>query len=139
MTILDPANSNPSTLFGYLTDLSIVVNNNVKPTKAVSVLGAFDAVAGQFDITGKVTAYFSDVAAVAAVRNNSDVTFDLIFARDNLGFAWDVPLIALGGGMTEVVQDTEVKVPLDMNAAADRTFNHTLCYSSFNYLPTAAM
>lgn len=139
MTILDPTNANPTPLFAYLTDLTTVVNNNVKPNKAVSVLGAFDLTAGQFAVSGKVTAYFADVNAVSAVRNNADVSLDYIFARDNYGFAYDVPLIALGDGRASVEQDNPVTLPLDMNAAADRVFNHTLLVEYFPYLPDAAM
>lgn len=139
LTILDRVTTNPTALIGFVKDFNIVVNNNVKPSKAVAVLGAFEATAGQFDVTGKITAYFSDIAAVVAVRNNNDVTFDFVFARSNVGFAWDIPLVALGDGRANVAQDAEIELPLDMNAAADRVFNHTLCLTVYSYLPNAAM
>lgn len=139
MTILDPTNANPTPLFAYLMDFTIVVNNNVTPDKAVAVLGAFDMTAGYFDVSGKVTAYFADVTAAQAVRNNSDVSLDVAFARDNSGLLFDVPLTALGDGRLNVQQNKAIEIPLDMNAGADRVFNHTLLMEYFPYLPDAAM
>ena len=88
----------PTPLFAYLTELSLTVNNNVTPNKAVAVLGAFDVSAGNFVVNGSMTAYFSNVTAVQAVRNNSDVTLDYVMAKDNYGVAFDIPLLALGDG-----------------------------------------
>lgn len=139
MAILDRSDANPSPLFAYLTDFTVVINNNVKPSKAVSVLGAFDAVAGNFDVSGKVTAYFSTVSGVRSVRENADVTFDFVFAFNNQGFVWDLPLVSLGDGRLNVEPDTEIKLPLDSNAAEDRVFHHTLMYGMFPYLPELAM
>jgi len=139
MTILDPTNANPTPLWGFCTEFTITINNNVTPAKAVSRLGAFAVTAGQFDVAGDITAYFSDVAAVTAVRQNVDVTFDAIFARDNYGMAFDVPLIALGDARLNVEQDAPILLPLSMSAAEDRTFHHTLLKAFFNYLPDVAM
>lgn len=139
MTVPTSTNANPTPLFAYLTEFTLVINNNVQPNKAVSVLGAFDLTAGQFDVSGKVTAYFADVAAVQAVRDNEDVSLDFALARDNFGILFDVPLVALGDGRLSVEQNNPITLPLDMNAAADRTFDHTLLVEFFPYLPDAAM
>jgi hypothetical protein len=79
------------------------------------------------------------LAAVAAVRANEDVTFDCIFARDNAGIAYDLPLIALGDGRLNVQQDSEIQLPLEMSAAEDATSHHTLLKAIFPYLPDVAM
>jgi hypothetical protein len=139
MTVLDPADANPTPLWGFCTEFTITINNNVTPAKAVSRLGAFAVTAGQFDVGGDITAYFSDVAAVSAVRANEDVSFDAIFARDNYGVAYDVPLCALGDARLNVEQDAPIMLPLSMSAAEDRTFHHTLLKTFFNYLPDLAM
>jgi hypothetical protein len=139
MVILDrAAGAYPAQLFAFLTDLEISINNNVTANKAVSYLGSFDMTAGQFEITGSATAYFSNVAAVAAVRNNSDVTFNGIIVKANKGMSFDIPLIALGNGRLEVAQDEPITLELEMPAAADRVFNHTLLMSFYDYLPNAA-
>lgn len=140
MAILDrTAGGNPSQLFAYLTEFSISINNNVSPNKAISVLGAFDLTAGQFEVDGEATAYFSNVTAAAAVRNNSDVTFDVVVAKNNKGIAIDIPLIALGNGILEVAQDEPITLPLETGAAADTVFDHTLLMVFFDYLPNVAM
>lgn len=139
MHILDrSAGANPSQLFAFLTDLELSVNNNVSPNKAVSYLGAFDMTAGIFEVTGKCTAYFSNVTAVSAVRNNSDVSMHAIIVKDHAGMALDIPLIALGGGRLNIEIDNPITLDLEMPAAADEVFNHTMLISFFDYLPTAA-
>lgn len=132
----------PAPLFTYSEDMTLVVNNNIKPANALGVLGAFDLSAGTFEVGGSITAYFGDVASIQAVRNNSDITLDIIVVKSNSGIAFDVPLLSLGGGLANVEQDTPVKLPLD-NAAAtgakiSSTLNHTLFLVFFDYLPNLA-
>lgn len=125
-------------LFAFMSELTLSINNNVTPNKAVSVLGAFDLTAGDFVVEGNLNAYFADIEAVAAVRNNSDVTIDFSVVKNNAGWLFDVPLLSLGDGRLQVEKDQPIKIPLSMAAAADQTFNHTLLACSFSYLPDAA-
>lgn len=142
MSILDPVDSNPTPLFAFLTEFTIAINNNVSPNKAISVLGAFDMTTGQFNVEGTATAYFANVTAVQAVRNNEDVTMDFAIVKgatgSKAGLLVDVPLIALGDGRLNVEQDQPITLPLSMPAAADRVFNHTLLMMFFDHLPNAA-
>ena len=124
-------------LFLYATDLTITINNNASGAKAIGVLGNFDINIGVFDVGGSVTAYFQDVRAVNAVRDNADVSMDLILVKNNMGIIWDIPLMALGNGMVAVEQDQAITVPLD-TMAAQSSFGHTLMYVNFPYLPSAA-
>lgn len=141
MHSIDPLNSNPTALFGFMTDFTLTIQNNVTPNKAIGRLGAFEVTAGQFLVDGEATAYFSRVEAVQAVRNNEDVSMDFIVAKDNAGIAFDIPLIALGDARLDVAQDEPITLPLQMPAAESREFaqSHTLCVSFFDYLPTAAL
>lgn len=125
-------------LFAFMSELTLSINNNVTPNKAVSVLGAFDLTAGDFVVEGNLNAYFADIQAVAAVRNNTDVTIDFSVVKNNAGWLFDLPLISLGDGRLQVEKDQPIKIPLSMAAAADQTFNHTLLAGCFSYLPDAA-
>lgn len=142
LSVLDPVDSNPTALFAFVTEFAVNVNNNISPNKAISVLGAFDVTAGQFVVSGSLEAYFADVAAINSVRNNSDVTLDFAMVKgttgSKAGVAVDVPLIALGDGRANIEQNEAVKLPITMEAAADRVFDHTLLMVFFDHLPDAA-
>lgn len=137
LSLVDPANGNPKPLFGFSTEMSLVISNGITMNKALGVLGAFSMSASNFDVSGSITAYFSTVEAVQAVRNNADVTLDLISVKKNTGMIWDIPLLTLGGGSVNVEQNAPIMVPLD-NMAAESKFGHTLLFQSFKYLPTLA-
>jgi len=139
---IDPVNSNPSPLFAYAENLSITVNNGVTPDKAVGVLGGFDTSIGDFAVTGDLTVYFANVAAVEAVRANADVTLDYHLVAENAGISVDIPLIALGNAQVDIQAGTSIKLPLSAEAATaesiDTNLNHTLLIVFFDYLPNAA-
>jgi len=124
-------------LFAFATEVTLTINNNVSPNKAVGVLGAFDTSAGTFEVGGAIEAYFASIDAVQAVRNNSDITLDIILSKGNKGLILDVPLLSLGDGRLNVEQDQAIKLPLE-NMAAESSFGHTLLFQSFPYLPTVA-
>lgn len=128
---------NPTPLFAFATELTLTVNNNVTPDKAIGVLGAFDTTAGTFEVGGNLTVYFADVTAVQAVRNNSDVTLDIIMAKKNKALLFDLPLITLGDGRLNITQDTSITLPLE-TMAAESKFGHTLMFQTFPYLPDIA-
>lgn len=138
MNIVDPNNVNNAPLFGYVSELTLTLNNNVTPTKAIGVIGAFDATAGDFEVGGSVTAYFSTVAATKAVRANADVALNLIAAHGNAGMVFDCPLVGLSGGRVNVEKDNPITVPLDA-AAAENKAGYTLLATFLPYVPTVGM
>lgn len=142
LAVVDSVNEAPTPLFAFLQELTVTLNNNVSPNKAVGVLGAFEVTAGTFAIGGSMTAYFADVAAVQAVRDNADLTLDVIVAKENSGIAIDIPLLSLGDGRPAVEQDQPITLPLTMDAATaakiSTTLDHTAMLVFFDFLPTAA-
>lgn len=138
MAVIDPASSNPSALFGYVSEATLSINNNITPNKAIGVLGAFDNSAGNFEVGGSLTAYFTTVAAVKAVRANADVGLSVIACAENKGFLFDIPLLGLGGGRLNVEKDAPITVPLTP-AGAENPNGYTMLYQEFPYLPAVAM
>ena len=138
MAVMSATDENPSALFAYLSDLTLTINNNLSPNKGISVMGAFDMAEGHFAVSGDLNAYFGDIAASNAVKNNSDVSLDFAIVKQNRGFAIDVPLVSLADGRNEVVAQESIKVPLSQNAAKHSTLDYTLSMTRFAYLPTAA-
>src|SRR5690606_5644751 len=68
----------PTPMFSFLQEGTLTINNGVTTNKAIGVMGGFDTSVGNFAVSGSLTAYFSDIAAVKAVRDNSDITLDMI-------------------------------------------------------------
>ena len=127
-------------LFAYLTELSLSINNNVTPNKAVAVLGAFDVSVGTFEVSGEATAYFTTIEAVQAVRRNADVGIYVAVSKANAGWVFDIPLLALGDAQNDVSQDEPITLPLSMEAGTaaklNRETDYTLMWVFFDYLPT---
>lgn len=122
----------------FLTEASITINNGVTPVKALGRMGAVDTTAGDFAVSGSVTALFTDIETIKAVRANVDATMDFALVTRNAGVLLDMPLIALGNGRLNVEKDQPITIPLSQEAAAHATLNHTLLISNFSYLPTVA-
>jgi hypothetical protein len=125
-------------LFGYVQEMSLTINNNVEPLKAIGVLGAFDASIGDFEVTGDITAYFNDIEAVQAVRNSDSLTIDFALVFDNQGWVFDVPLFTGSNGILNVEKDQAITIPVGIEAAEDTELHTTLIACWFPYLPDIA-
>jgi len=134
--------ASPDPLFAFVQELTLTVNNNVSPNKAIGQLGAFDVSAGTFEVGGEITAYFSNVDAVAAVRNNDDITLESHSVKGNQGISIDIPLMSLGGGRVAISQDEPITIPLTNEAASgakiSADLDYTLSFTFWDYLPTLA-
>jgi len=138
LAIVDPTTMNNTGLVGYCQEITLTINNGVTPNKAIGKLGAFDATAADFAVDGELTAYFSDIRAVQAIRQVADVGWNYIAARANKGFIWDLPLLTLGGGRVNVEKDSAITIPVT-EMGAENALGYTLMYVEFPYLPTVAM
>lgn len=142
LALVSNTNEAPAPLFAFITELTLNINNNVSLNKAVGYLGGFDATIGLFEVSAEINAYFTQIESVQAVRQNRDVTLDYFVAKENRGFAVDLPLVALGGGLSEVELDEPIMIPLESDAATavkiDPNFDHTLLWVFFDYLPDLA-
>lgn len=138
LQIINSADSLPLPLFAWVQDSSLTINNNVSPVKAQGALGGIDVNVGNFDVGGEITALFTTVNAIRAIRQNRDITYDVIHAHMNEGFVYDIPLLTLGGGMPNIELDEPVTLPVTM-MAAENDAGYTISYTNFPYLPNAAM
>ena len=125
----------PEPLFAHLSDLKLDINNNVSALKAVGTIGGFDINLGEFAVTGTINAYFQTLAAVQAIRNNTSVTLDIIFAADNKGVVYDIPLLTLGDGAKQITANEAIKLSLTTDASEGST-GYTLGVSILPYIPT---
>lgn len=134
--VIDPANFNDAALFGFLSDLKLVVKNGIVPNKALGVVGSFEANAGDFNVSATATAYFATTLGATAVKNNSDCAMTCILAKSQQGMIVDVPLLGLGGGQNKVEKDKPIMVELTQDAAKNPN-GYTLSWGFFEYLPVA--
>jgi hypothetical protein len=142
MALVTAGEAAPSPLFSYFTDLTMEIKNNVKQNKAVSVLGAFDSTPGFFQVQSTVTAYFTDVAEIQAVRDNRTVTLETHFVKFNKGVTLDLPCLTMSKALADVKLNEPIMIPLGADAAAgtavNTALNHTLLWVFWDYLPDAA-
>lgn len=142
LSIVDPANAAPVPLFAFSEEITLTLNNNVTPNKALGVLGSFAVTIGTFEVGGSLTSYFADLAATQAVNKNSDITLDVQIVKNNQGITFDLPLVSLGDGRPTVEQDQAIKLPLTMDAATaakiDPALDYTFMMIFWDYLPNAA-
>lgn len=127
--------SNP--LFGYISESDLTIANNVTSLKAIGSVGGFDVGLGNFDVTGSVTAFFTDVAAIQAIRNHADVGVYTIVSANNGGFLYDIPLLALAANSLNIEKDNPITLPLESTAFKSK-FGYTLMLQFFVYLPNVA-
>ena len=142
MSVVSTTEEAPTSLFAYIEEATLEIDNGITPNKAIGVRGGFDASSADFSVGGSITAYFGDLASVDAVNNNSDVSFDFFVVRSNAGMLFDIPLCALGDGRPTVEKDEAVKLPLSIEAAratsVSSDYDHTLFAVFFDYLPNLA-
>lgn len=132
----------PEPLYADVTDFSFTVDNGAEGIKAVGFLGNRDVNVGQYSVSGNVTAYMNDVAAVQAVTDNADATLDVVIVKNNAGIVLDFPLVTLGDAKVQVEQNKPITLPISLDAATgakiDPNLDHTLLTVWFSYLPDAA-
>lgn len=132
------AEPNPTNLFGLVTESTIEIDNGATGLKGHGRLGPIDISVGDFSVSGSITAYFTTVEAIRAIRRNPDIGFYEVVASLNTGMIYDVPLLTLSGGMANVEKDSPITIQVD-HEGAQSEFGNTLLFEFFDYLPNLAM
>lgn len=132
----------PVALVAFVKSATVNVDNGDQPLKALTVLGAFEMSSGDFAVSGNLDAYFASIDVLAAVRDNLDCTLDMYEFKQNSGWAFDLPLIALSDASVTPVKDEAIMIPLAFDAASGEAIgtnlDYTACYTFFDFLPTLA-
>lgn len=139
MALYTPGNAVPDPLFYYSTDLTLTLDNAPNPLPATGVFGAFAITSSSFAVSGSLTAYFVNIEAIQAVRQNSNVTLDFAFIAGNSGIVIDIPLLTLGDASLNVAQGEAITVPLTFDAFTGKELSkdhdYTIMFVFFDYLP----
>ncbi len=137
-----PGNSAPTPLYTFINEMTLNFDNMSTPLKALTVLGGYDYEHGDFSVSGSLQAQFFDVASVAAIRNNDDVTLDVFETRAQNAWCLDLPLLSLGDASIQIAQDKSVSQPITFDAASgaaiDPNLNYTALMTFFDYVPLLA-
>ncbi len=132
----------PTPLFAFIPSLTLNFTNNVEPLKALTVLGSFEASAGDFVVTGSCEGYFNDIATISAIRNNDTCTLDIYSYKNGQGIVVDLPLVTLGDGSIKLEKDKSQMVPLTLECASGEEVNANLDFTcgitQFDGLPLLA-
>lgn len=132
----------PEPLFAYLPSLTLNINNGVEPLKALTVLGSFDASAGDFVVTAQCEGFFSDIDAISAVRDNDTLSLDILSIKNNQGMVIDAPLVTVGDGSIKAEKDRPLMTPLNLEFASgeevDSALDYTLGITIWDGLPESA-
>lgn len=132
----------PTPLAGECLNLKMSINNGLKPVVVIGFLGAFEIVPGNFKVTADMEFLFLTVAAQDAVRQNADVTLDMIHVIKNTAMVMDMPLLTLGDGRAKVVKDDPISIPItgggNSGEEFDANLDHTLLMTFFDYVPDVA-
>ena len=148
LAIVRPGNNAaPDPLFANILSMTLTINNGAEANKALGVFGSIAITPANFVFGGSLNVYLTTVAAVSAVRNNSDVTLDFLLSQAtgsgstarNVGIDVDVPLISLGDGRSNVEIGKAIMLPLETDAAEFPEFGHTALITEYGFLPDAAL
>ena len=135
---VDPTTLNPTSLFGYSTTATMKITNGLTINEAVGKLGGFSLSYGQFQISGTLEVYFTSVLAIQAVRKKTPQTLDMIVARNNAGWIFDVPYCELSGALAKIEKNKPIMLPLTANGVQSPN-GYVFLANHMPYLPTVAM
>lgn len=116
---------------GLTTDFKSVtvnLNNNVSPEKALAKLGAQFMNTGEFAVSIEMQCIFTNPLLLTALRNNQTVTMDMILKNNDGVICLDIPGMTLGDGSREYPENESVLINLTCEAFEDEIFD-----SSFGF------
>lgn len=141
MFVINP-NKTLSPIFAAFTEGELNINNNNSNRKALGHFGTYDVTPGTFEVSGSLTAYFTSVDELRAVKENKDITLLCALYSNNAGVAIDIPLLDISTDGLAVELNEPITMPIDKMASRGRKYNanmdHTILFVFFDYLPAVA-
>ena len=114
---------------GLSTDfksLTLTLNNNVSPEKAVGTVGAKFINFGNFFVNLETQLIFTNEDVIQRIRDNATVTMDFVVKNSDGVIAVDIPSMILGGGGREFPRGESVLINLTCEANDDNIFESSL-------------
>jgi hypothetical protein len=119
-----------------ITNLSLVINQNVSPQKVHGTLGASSMNEGNLHIDVSITALFTDATILAHVRANETLALDAIYKTPNEGgFGVDLPAVTVGDDQLGFSENEPVTLDSTTKAFKDGDLGYQCSFSLFPYLP----
>lgn len=117
--------------------VTMKIARKVTAKKIVGTLGASKLNIGKFLANVQLKDVLTTLEVIAAVRNSTEVRFDIGLRNDDGGVMFDFPKGKLGDGSKDFAPDDGVAINLDFEAQRSPIFNYTMSLSMFPYLPAA--
>lgn len=121
-------------LIAELNSCKLTVEHNVKPRKQLGTFGAAGMTFGKFDVSATFEAYFVNMEAVQAVRDNRDCAFDVLTNNGQFGAVFDLPLVAVRGGAKSYAANEPVMLSCSVPGFRDPLTNIVASLSLFPFL-----
>ncbi|HOY61540.1 MAG TPA: phage tail tube protein [bacterium] len=134
--------ASPTPLISGFTEIELNINNNLSETNVLTQMGTFAHTPGFFDIACTMSGCFVEVGAMTPLNENLDLTMSAVFARDNRGVGFDIPLMSGTSDGPQVEMNEPITIEIENEAADGRkylpTFDHMLLVNYYNWLPSSA-
>lgn len=119
------------------TSANITVNNNLRTREGIGSQAVIDVRAGRFDVQVEMTGFFEDTTQINKVRNDTETSFDTVLMDpdNNAGYVVDLPRGKYTAGEIQPGRiDTDITVPLTMQALRHATLGYTMQLARFAHL-----
>ncbi len=130
----DTSEVNITTFFKSLT---LTINNNVTPEKALGTLGAVFVNTGNFDIDIEAQLIFTDRDIITAIRNNQTLMMEFSLRNDDGTLFFDIPAMTIGGGDKEYPENESVLINAPAVAVEDTLLGTSIGVSHFPWVPSS--
>lgn len=113
-----------------ITSMSLEINNNIESLNAVGKFYSALVNAGNFNVTGTISALFDDIAILDKIKNNTDFGVSIINANKGQAFVMDLPAMNVTSA-PETVENQTIIVGQEVSAKESGVFGHTLMMQRF--------